>query len=175
MNICKENVLDILQSRCSEHLAKKMASHLPLPSDSTCTFSSGGRATDSSSVGPGFESLKVHQFVILTLRVHPFPFRTRKLSSTVPTILSWRRLGKIGHREHNEVSSYFTWSLDQKQRQLVLLTLRVHPFPFRTRKLSSTVPTILSWRRLGKIGQRQLFCLVFLIFLLSSVGRAHDC
>ena len=32
----------------------------------------------------------------LTLRVHPFPFRTRKLSSRVPKILSWRRLGKIG-------------------------------------------------------------------------------
>ena len=28
-----------------------------------CTFSSVGRATDSLSVGPGFESLKVHQIV----------------------------------------------------------------------------------------------------------------
>ena len=38
--------------------------------------------------------------VILTQRVHPFPFRTRKLSSAVPKILIWRRIGKIGHCRH---------------------------------------------------------------------------
>ena len=38
-------------------------------------------------------------------------------------------------------------------RKSVLLTQRVHPFPFRTRKLSSAVPKILAWRRAGKIGQ----------------------
>ena len=27
---------------------------------------------------------------------HPFPSRTRKLSSLLPTILGWRRPGKIG-------------------------------------------------------------------------------
>ena len=31
------------------------------------------------------------------MRVHPFPFRTRKLSSFLPTILAWRRAGKIGN------------------------------------------------------------------------------
>jgi len=36
----------------------------------------------------------------------------------------------------------------------VFLTQRVHPFPFRTRKLSFAVPKILGWRRPGKIGQR---------------------
>ena len=40
------------------------------------------------------------QLVILTQRVHPFPFRTRKLSSVVATILVWRRTGKIAHRQH---------------------------------------------------------------------------
>ena len=35
-----------------------------------------------------------------TQRVHPFPFRTRKLSSAVPKILAWRRVGKIGHSRH---------------------------------------------------------------------------
>ena len=49
-------------------------------------------------------------------------------------------------------------------RKSVLLTQRVHPFPFRTRKLSSAVPKILAWRRAGKIGQCwhthpvQVFC-----------------
>ena len=38
--------------------------------------------------------------MILTQRVHPFPFRTRKLSSAVPKILIWRRIGKIGHCRH---------------------------------------------------------------------------
>ncbi len=37
-------------------------------------------------------------------------------------------------------------------RQLVLIAVRVHPFPSRTRKLSSLAPTILGWRRPGKIG-----------------------
>ena len=40
------------------------------------------------------------KWVILTQRVHPFPFRTRKLSSAVPKILVWRRTGKIGHCSH---------------------------------------------------------------------------
>ena len=67
-------------------------------------------------MGPGFESLKVHhvalrrrknclailphKWVCLTQRVHPFPFRTRKLSSAVATILGGKLPGKIAQREH---------------------------------------------------------------------------
>ena len=36
-----------------------------------------------------------------TQRVHPFPFRTRKLSFAVAKILAWRRAGKIVHRQHS--------------------------------------------------------------------------
>ena len=36
----------------------------------------------------------------MTLRVHPFPYRTRKLSSMVPKILDWWRSGKIGRCQH---------------------------------------------------------------------------
>ena len=36
--------------------------------------------------------------------------------------------------------------------KLVLIAVRVHPFPSRTRKLSSFAPKILVWRRTGKIG-----------------------
>ena len=39
--------------------------------------------------------------MILTQRVHPFPFRTRKLSFAVAKILAWRRAGKIVHRQHS--------------------------------------------------------------------------
>ena len=40
----------------------------------------------------------------------------------------------------------------RKKLKLVLIRARVHPFPFRTRKLSSLLPKILAWRRAGKIG-----------------------
>ena len=91
-------------------------------------------------MGPGFESLKVHhKFVFLTQRVHPFPFRTRKLSSAVAKILGGKPPGKIAQRE----------------RKLVFLTQRVHPFPFRTRKLSSAVAKILGGKPPGKIAQCQ--------------------
>ena len=39
-----------------------------------------------------------------------------------------------------------------RKYKLVLIRARVHPFPFRTRKLSSLLPKILGWRRPGKIG-----------------------
>ena len=41
--------------------------------------------------------------MLMTLRVHPFPYRTRKLSSVVPKILGWRRPGKIGRCQHQSV------------------------------------------------------------------------
>ena len=107
-------------------------------------------------------------FVISAQRVHPFPFRTRKLSSAAATILGGRLPGKIAHRE----------------LQLVISAQRVHPFPFRTRKLSSVAATILGGRLPGKIVHcqhnmflcRRFFLAVprfyICIFLLSSVGRA---
>ena len=65
--------------------------------------------------------------------------------------------------------------------QLVFLAVRVHPFPFRTRKLSSPVPTILAWRRAGKIGQRQhkdygeMIKIHLSVFLLSQKNGALLC
>ena len=45
-----------------------------------------------------------------------------------------------------------------QKKYLVSLEVRSHPFPFRTRKLSSPSPKILDWRRSGKIGRCQNFC-----------------
>ena len=42
--------------------------------------------------------------------------------------------------------------------ELVLLSHRVHLYPFRTQKLSCAEPKILDWRRSGKIGQCQHKC-----------------
>ena len=56
---------------------------------------------ERSDTQRGSESPKVHQkSVFLTQRVHLFPFRTQKLSFAVPTILAWRRAGKIGQSRH---------------------------------------------------------------------------
>ena len=69
------------------------------------------------------------------------------------------------------------------------MTVRSHLFPFRTQKLSSLVPKIVSWKRLVKIGSRRLeqkalreisglFCYVCKItekfFVESAAGRMLD-
>ena len=46
----------------------------------------------------------------------------------------------------------------QMQKILVTLAERPHPFPSRTRKLSSPAPKILRGQPFGKIGRRQDFC-----------------
>ena len=43
-----------------------------------------------------------------------------------------------------------------QKSKLVLIAVRVHPFPSRTRKLSSLAPKILVWRRTGKIGNANI-------------------
>ena len=55
--------------------------------------SSPRRCTSDESRKPSNEG----KVSIFTQRVHLFPFRTQKLSFAVPTILAWRRAGKIGH------------------------------------------------------------------------------
>ena len=64
------------------------------------------------------------------------------------------------------------------------MTVRVHPFPSRTRQLSSLVPTILGWKRPGKIGRCQhkqkrhgftpcLFCLLWILFIYQHRAPAN--
>ena len=54
------------------------------------------------------------------------------------------------------------WTVTQKcviliqSDRSVSMTVRFHLFPFRTQKLSSLVPKIVSWKRLVKIGSRRL-------------------
>ena len=57
--------------------------------------------------------------------------------------------------------------------QSVLIAARVHPFPFRTRQLSSLAPKILGWRRPGKIGsadtkRRISLRFVFLLYMTEA-------
>ena len=50
----------------------------------------------------------------------------------------------------------------------MLLSHRVHLYPFRTQKLSCAEPKILVWRRTGKIGQCQHF---FRLKFVKIAGR----
>ena len=54
----------------------------------------------------GRESFDI-QSVIITLRIHLFPFRTQKLSSAVPKILGGELPGKIGRRRHRGKNHFF--------------------------------------------------------------------
>ena len=51
-----------------------------------------------------YKTVAIQQLVLIRARVHPFPSRTRKLSSLLPTILGWRRPGKIGSANTKEVT-----------------------------------------------------------------------
>ena len=57
-----------------------------------------------------------------------------------------------GGKERKGFEVFFAYFLFREKVKLVLIRARVHPFPFRTRKLSSLLPKILAWRRAGKIG-----------------------
>ena len=50
------------------------------------------------------KAVAIQQLVLIRARVHPFPSRTRKLSSLLPTIRGWRRPGKIGSANTKEVT-----------------------------------------------------------------------
>ena len=56
-------------------------------------------------------------------------------------------------------------------QQLVLIRARVHPFPSRTRKLSSLLLTILGWRRPGKIGGCRIYKRVLLLSMIRSKNK----
>ena len=81
-----------------------------------------------------------------------------------------------------ELRLYSVLRVRKGSDELVLMTVRVHPFPSRTRQLSSLVPTILGWKRPGKIGRRQhkkTFATVKVVYcsLAQSVERMtvnHD-
>ena len=53
--------------------------------------------------------------VAMTKRFHLFPYRTQKLSSSVPMVLDWQRSGRVGRRRIpiNSVvktTEFFSWN-----------------------------------------------------------------
>ena len=90
-------------------------------------------------------------------RIHLFSSRTQKLSFLSSKILGWRRPGKIGRCQHKA---------------------RKHDvFPFSLKETVKAVHNI-DYGNTKKEGDPFLSCVndvKSVIFLLSSVGRAHDC
>ena len=77
----------------------------------------------------------------------------------LPPLVSWKQgVRKVFFAycthliPHGGVKGWWATASCSQESKLVLIAVRVHPFPSRTRKLSSLAPKILVWRRTGKIG-----------------------
>ena len=89
----------------------------------------------------------------------------------------------MGHHfslDRERKSEYHMFVLARVQTQLVSIRARVHPFPSRTRKLSSLLPTILGWRRPGKIGNaniedsRKVVLFLFVLMKVRDGSASRD-
>ena len=95
-------------------------------------------------MGPGFESPEVHQPTVWAPLTRPF---TQKSQASPHD-------GKASEKVEGKEREKVGINPEQKgsiPNESVFLTQWVHPFPFRTRKLSAAVVKILGWRRPGKI------------------------
>ena len=101
-------------------------------------------------MGPRFESVKVHHGPLVKwLRQRPLtPLTSVRIRYGSPDFSRAKVLDKGSEIQYNTVCS----PARPDDIELVLIRARVHPFPFRTRQLSSFLLTILGWRRPGKIG-----------------------
>ena len=70
--------------------------------DNTCLETSREDRSTLTQAERQKRAEEVRESVILTQRVHLFPFRTQKLSFAVLTILAWRRAGKISRSRHTQ-------------------------------------------------------------------------
>ena len=118
-------------------------------------------------MGPRFESVKVHHGPLVKwLRQRPLtPLTSVRIRYGSPDFSRAKVLDKGSEIQYNTVCS----PARPDDIELVLIRARVHPFPFRTRKLSSLLPKILAWRRAGKIGsaytdEEQIKLLLVFIF-----------
>ena len=109
-------------------------------------------------MGPGFESLKLHQWpigqVVKTAASHAVnigsnPVRvTKKFHRVLTNSTACVNIGFVIRSQ----SAFDINDGASHPHELVLIVVRVHLFPSRTQKLSSSAPTILGGRLPGKIG-----------------------
>ena len=113
--------------------------------------------------------------MLLSHRVHLYPFRTQKLSCAEPKILVWRRTGKIGQCQHffrlkfvkiagREQKTVYS-PLNIPLSPLLFLTLYIHSIgsdiPNRKRYLWSNLPIL-----------HFAFCILHLIY--SSIAQSVE-
>ena len=106
-------------------------------------------------MGPGFESLKVHQWpigqVVKTAASHAVNIGSNPVWVTkilFDCLLTEKIVGDIiSLLDSSAVRSHLAFDYKRWVKthpyELVLIVMRVHLFPFRTQKLSSCTPTIL--------------------------------
>ena len=92
---------------------------------------------------PRFESVKVHHGPLVKwLRQRPLtPLTSVRIRYGSPDFSRAKVLDKGSEIQYNTVCS----PARPDDIELVLIRARVHPFPFRTRQLSSFLLTILGW------------------------------
>ena len=104
-------------------------------------------------MGPGFESLKVHQRVChISVLEPPVPIPNTEVKRHSAEDTWWATA-----RENR------SWQTQEqicvpcliRRKEFVLLACWNHLYPFRTQKLSDTAPKILGGRLPGKIGQSE--------------------
>ena len=106
-------------------------------------------------MGPGFESLKVHQWpvgqVVKTAASHAVNIGSNPVRVTnfpLDTAFSWC----YNFLAVREQTLFDIKDGESHPYELVLIAVRVHLFPSRTQKLSSLAPTIVAGRLAVKIG-----------------------
>ena len=126
-------------------------------------------------MGPGFESPMAHHGPLVKwLRQRPLtPLTSVRIRYGSPDFSRAKVLDKGSEIQYNTVCS----PARPDDIELVLIRARVHPFPFRTRQLSSFLLTILGWRRPGKIGsantERQSIDCLFFVIVCNSFVRIY--
>ena len=66
---------------------------------------------------------------VIAKRIHPFPFRTRKLSSSAPMVLHGRLCGRVGHRRFLYKSPFELCSMGLFvfcPRKFLLVSFKLH-------------------------------------------------
>ena len=110
-------------------------------------------------MGPGFESPEVHQSAVPTPATRGSSEGDPKFIPDGKVSRSSEHGGNADTKGREKFIPDGIVGIESKQMGIipsesVFLTQWVHPFPFRTRKLSAAVVKILGWRRPGKIAQR---------------------
>ena len=133
------------------------------PKYSRCADSLG-RSPSTPYFGERFCSLSPPLAAVATLQKQQTVLRDRLPAVGFSPRRSFPPLLQAAHEVLALINQSWGSQMNTHYQQLVLMTQGVHPFPYRTRKLSPVVPKIVGWRRPVKIGKCQHPIVSILIF-----------